>query len=205
MTDHAEPDHSSRSHPPFVEEYALRRPTVLGSAMGSGALGGFTGFMGWITVGRGDPLGWIFVALTVILLGVTLGWFRRLWTADPALVLTDQGVLDASALGRPVFISWDDVRAVREDGQATVLVLADDHEVDLPFHKRVVGRLLRRSRDEYLLPTVGMEASATEITERIRAHHDGLLLGMVRTAAKEVGPASDAPAGPGGSESPDTE
>lgn len=174
-------------------EYRLARQTVMGTAAATGVLGGLTTFMGWITVARGDYLGGVFLALALVLAGISVGWLRRLWRDEPDLALSEEGIVDRSHIGPPIVIPWSAIRAVREEAGVTVAVLDDDHTVAIPRHRRVVQRLLRRSRAEHLLPTAGMDVPAPEISRRIRDHHERLLLDEVRSAARRLDTPPESP------------
>ncbi len=154
------------------------------SVLFAAGLGGFSLFMAAVLLGRGDPYGIGFAAVAAWAGTMTVQWFHRLRGDRPSLALTDEGLLDGTALGAPIFIPWGDIGSVSGDGSSTTLELRDDSHIRVPLVRRLQRVILRRPPGAYVILTKMLDTPSFAIEAFVREWHESLLLEQVNAEKK---------------------
>lgn len=183
------PSEEAESPPaPISGEYRFRRWAKALGVGGTVAFGAVSTWMATVLLGRGDPFGVAFAVMAALAAGIAVAWVGR-WRRDqPDLVLSEDGILDASALGPPRFIPWHEIQSVAVHTRGTTIVLCDDTTVRPSGHRRVLNWLGRRPQSEYPLPTLGFDVPSAELGAWVRDHHEALLIDQVREGKALPGP-----------------
>jgi hypothetical protein len=158
------------------------------------AIGGFSVYAAFVLLGRGDMTGLSFAALAAFLGVASIRWIRRWMSREPNIVLSSDGILDGTALGRPQLIPWTDIASVTMDDAGVTLILRADSQVRIPLGRRLLAVLARKPKRAYMLPTRALDVPSPVINAVIATHHESLLLDEVRAGRALIEPGTQASA-----------
>lgn len=154
-------------------------------------LGAFCSYAAFALLSRGDAIGYGFVGVALLAAWSTVKWLRRWRRRQPAISLTEQGIVDGTGMGRPTLIPWPSIESMVYEGKSLRIRLFDDGSVRVPVAMRMLATAARRSHREYLLPTALLDTPGEVIAAVAGDWHESLLLEEVRAERGLVEGASD--------------
>ncbi|GMV07479.1 MAG: hypothetical protein AMXMBFR53_37540 [Gemmatimonadota bacterium] len=148
------------------------------SAVLSGGLTWLSAALALRALEPGHAANLIFVPIAIGTALVSLGWLRRAFGHRTVLSFTEDGILDGTALGAPVFIPWSEITSVSVgDNGMLALEIRDPGYLRVPLHVRMISRMLRTDREHrHVIPVRGLDAPHGEVAEAARRWHESLLL-----------------------------
>lgn len=149
---------------------------------GAALLGVATAMVAGGEVSAGRLWGGALVVVAVTLGRAALERWRRSRRAGPDLVLSDEGILDATGMGAPRFIPWSDIRSVSVDRRGTTALLRDGHSVRRGWLDRATGAVFGQPANRVSIRTDGFGEESREVGGLIQSYHERLLLDEVRAA-----------------------
>ncbi len=156
------------------------RWTRLGNVGLSLGCGGFSAFAASVLLGRGELIGVAFAPIAAWGGWMAFRWYLRWRRGGAAISLTEDGILDGTGLGAPIFISWADITSVYGGDGSTTIKLRGDARRRVPLQRRLLGWLTRKSGDEYVLPTRLLDTDHRAVDSFIADWHESLLLEKVK-------------------------
>ena len=164
---------------------------VLGNGIKAVVLGGFSGFMGYAFLSRGAVGGLWFAGLAVLMGGWAVSRIRQYRENRPAISVTEDGILDRTFVGSPVFIPWRDIRSVSGHAYGTRLELREESDVRISGFRRFIDRFFRGPGKGHALPTGGLKTHHADVDRFLREWHESLQLQGVKEGAASLTPGSE--------------
>ena len=126
----------------------------------------------------------LFGAAAIFGVSATTRILMRLKDRRPVLSLSQDGILDRGALGRPVFIPWDQIVAIRPSPRGTSILeieVLDPPALQLSWVRRLRQRLISQTGvADVLIGVGGLDAPSELVISMAHAWNESRLLSEAR-------------------------